>query len=461
MSRRRDRRPNIPTTVGSRPVVAVVGRPNVGKSTLFNRLVGAQIAIVEDKPGVTRDRNYADADLFGTEVTLVDTGGFDPEPGDPVTDLTRGQVQVAVDEADLILCVFDGRSPLTPADHETVRLLRRSGKPVVFAANKVDGDKQEAAGLDAYEAGMDRLFLVSALHGRGVGDLVDALVEALPEREAPEPVEAPESAVRVALVGRPNAGKSSLVNRLLGEERMLTDAAPGTTRDPIDSLVVHDGNPYVLIDTAGVRRRSKVSDASERHAVFAAIRSLDRAHVAVLVVDAAEGAAEQDARIAGLAVDRGCALVVAANKWDLVEGEAASKAASEGLREVLAFAPWAPHCRLSARTGRGLRRLLETVGKAAAEHDKRVGTGELNRFFEDLVAAKPPPLKGSRPVKFYYVSQVSVRPPKLVISCNYPDAIHFSYHRFIVNRIRERYGFEGTPLKVTYRRQGKREKPKT
>lgn len=452
------RRPGLPPQVGARPIVAIVGRPNVGKSTLFNRLVGSRLAIVEDFPGVTRDRHYADADFFGVPVTVVDTGGFDPEPGDPVTDLTRSQVRFAVDEADVLVCIFDGRVELSNADHETVRLLRKSGKPVVFAANKVDGGRHEAAALQGYELGIDDLTLISALHGRAVGDLVDRIVEALPERPPPDASDEVEGSVRVAIIGRPNAGKSSMVNRLLGEERMLIDDRPGTTRDSIDSLIEHKGRPIVLIDTAGVRRRSRVTDASERHAVFSAIRSLQRAHVAVLLVDAHAGAAEQDAKIAGLAVDRGCAVAIAPNKWDLIRGKEASDKAFEQCRDVLTFIHYAPLHRVSAKTGRGLDKLLDLILDLSDEHNRRVGTGELNRFFVDLVERKPPPMRGAKPVKFYYASQVAVRPPKFVVSCNFPNSIHFSYQRFVTNRIRERFGFERIPVKVVFKRSGKRDK---
>lgn len=453
--------PAIPPRVGANPIVAIVGRPNVGKSTLFNRIVGARLAIVEDQPGVTRDRNYADADLFGVQVTLVDTGGFDPEPGDPVTDLTRSQVQFAVDEADVIVCVFDGRAALTAPDFETVRLLRRSGKPVVFTANKVDGEKHEAGALEGYRVGVDELTLVSALHGRGVGDLVDCIVAALPPREDDDSddgaaVAEPEAAVRVAVVGRPNAGKSSLINRLLQEERMLISDVPGTTRDPIDSLYRHEKGTFVLIDTAGLRKKRRVSSGPERHAVFAAVRALQRAHVAVLMIDADTGPAEQDAKIAGLALDRGCALVVASNKWDLVKGQGASRRVEESTRDVLSFAPYAPFVRVSAKTGRGVNVLMRTVGEIAIEHNRRVPTAELNKFFEELVLRKPPPMRGARPVKFYYVSQVAVRPPKIMVSCNYPDAVHFSYQRFVGNRIRERFGFHGTPMRLVFKGKGRK-----
>lgn len=452
--------PAIPPRVGAKPIVAIVGRPNVGKSTLFNRLVGARLAIVEDQPGVTRDRNYADTDLFGVYVTLVDTGGFDPEPGDPVTDLTRSQVQFAVDEADVIVCVFDGRAPLTAPDFETVQLLRRSGKPVVFTANKVDGERHEAGALDGYRVGVDEITLVSALHGRGVGDLADRIVEALPPSARDDhddgSFEEPEGAVRVAVVGRPNAGKSSLVNRLLREERMLISDEPGTTRDPIDSLLQHEMGAFVLIDTAGLRKKRRVSSGPERHAVFAAVRALQRAHVAVLMIDADAGPAEQDAKIAGLALDRGCALVVASNKWDLLRGQAASRRVESSTRDVLSFAPFAPFVRVSAKTGRGVNVLMRTVSEIAIEHNRRVPTAALNKFFEELVLRKPPPMRGSRPVKFYYVAQVAVRPPKIVVSCNYPDAIHFSYQRFVGNRIRERFGFHGTPMRLVFKGKGRK-----
>jgi GTP-binding protein len=450
--------PSLPPQVGAKPIVAIVGRPNVGKSTLFNRLAGVSLAIVEDQPGVTRDRNYADTDFFGVPVTIVDTGGFDPEPGDPVTDLTREQVQLAVEEADAILCVFDGRTALTNADMETVRLLRRSGKPVVFAANKVDAARYEAAAMEAYQLGLEELTMISAAHGRGVNDLVDRIAAVLPDMAEEAAEETPEGTIRVALIGRPNAGKSSLINKLLGHERMLTNDQPGTTRDSIDSRFVHDEQSYVLIDTAGLRRRSRIADRSERHAVFSAIRALQRAHVAILLLDAQAGAAEQDAKVAGLAVDRGCALLVAGNKWDLVRGQEAADAAGYQAQQVLTFLPYVPFVRVSAKTGRGVDRLLATVKRIAEEHNRRVGTGELNRFFEEMVTHKPPPLKGGRPIKFYYAAQVAVRPPRFIISCNYPDAVHFSYRRFIMNRLRERFGFEGTPIRLVFKGRGRNKK---
>lgn len=459
----RQRIPGRPPQVGSRSIVAIVGRPNVGKSTLFNRLVGQRLAIVEDQPGVTRDRHYADADLFGVTVTLVDTGGFDPEPGDPVTDLTREQVRVAVDEADLVICVLDGRTELTSADHETVRLLRRSTKPVVFAANKVDGDRFEAGAFAAYELGVENLTLISALHGRGTTDLIDRIVEALPEPPATEvdqdeQDEENKGTIRVTIVGRPNAGKSSLVNRLLGQNRMLIDDHPGTTRDAIDTLIVHRDRPMVLIDTAGVRRQSRVAEPSEKHAVFSAIRSLERAHVAVLMIDAASGAAEQDAKIAGLAVDRGCALIVVPNKWDLIRGHEAAKEAVKQCREVLSFVPWAPLVRASTKTGKGHELLLDMIQDVADESNHRVGTGELNRFFEEMITSNPPPMRGGRPVRLYYAAQVAVRPPKFVITCNFPNAVHFSYRRFVTNRIRERFGFQRSPMRVVFKARARKER---
>lgn len=422
--------------------------------------MGAKLAIVEDEPGVTRDRHYADVDIFGTPVTIVDTGGWDPEPGDPVTDLTRSQVNLAIEEADLILCVFDGRQELSAADYDTVKLLRRSGKPVIFTANKVDGDKHEAEALAGYAVGVDELTLVSALHGRNTTDLADRILENLPQREAEEGVdEEPENAVRVAVIGRPNAGKSSLVNHLLGEERMLISDIPGTTRDSIDSLIMHEGQPMVMIDTAGLRKKRRVSKAPERHAVFSALRALQRAHVAILMVDSENGSAEQDAKIAGLAIDRGCALIIAPNKWDLIRGKEQSKEVIDQVREVLSFAPYAPLVRVSAKTGKGVSKLLSKVREVAEEHNKRISTGELNRFFEELVFNKPPPMKGGRPVKFYYCAQVAVRPPKIVVTCNFPNAVHFSYQRFVQNRLRERFGFNGTPMRVVFKARSRRQRP--
>lgn len=441
-------------TRGERPVVAIVGRPNIGKSTLFNRLVGERIAIVEDVPGVTRDRHYADAELGGRDVVLIDTGGFDPESDDPMREGIARHVLMALEEADVVVALLDATAPLTPADRAAAELLRRSSAKVVWVANKADDKRRAMEGLELYELGMHTLYPVSALHGRGLPELEDAIAAALPERKAGGAAY-DESVPRVAIVGRPNAGKSSLTNRLLGEERQLVDSRPGTTVDPIDTLLERDGKRYVLIDTAGIRRKRGIDESVEAIAVMKAIRSIERADVVVLLVDAAEGIAEQDARLAGLIVDRGRALVIGLNKADLLD-ERARNEAMRVANETLSFASWARIVMLSARTGRSIGKLLEAVDAARAEHGKRIATAEMNRFFEEVLAHHPPPTAKGRPVRLYYVTQAETHPPRFVVVTNEPDHVHFSYQRYVVNAIRERFGFEGTPIRISYKAKQRR-----
>ncbi|MGA3123610.1 MAG: ribosome biogenesis GTPase Der [Polyangiaceae bacterium] len=446
----------LPAGAGSAPVVAIVGRPNVGKSTLFNRLARARIAIVHDEAGVTRDRKYADVSAFGTPYTLVDTGGFDPDDDDPMKAGIARQVRSAVAEADAIVFVTDATTEPGGADRAAVALLRRSGKPVLFAANKADSPRADADAFDLYRLGVDKVYPVSALHGRGIGELESALVKALPEsREVPSEE---GDVARIALIGRPNAGKSSLMNRILGKERSLVDARPGTTRDSIDAIVERDGKRYVFIDTAGIRRKGKVAkEAStvESLSVLSSIRSIERAHIVVLLCDANEGVAEQDAKILGLAEERGRAMVVALNKVDLLaKGDFAK--AEENAREKLSFVSYVPIARTSAKTGRGLSDLFATIDRVHAAYFHRVGTGELNRFFAQVLAIRPPPTMGGRAPRLYYVTQTSVAPPTFVAMTNAPDSIHFSYRRFVVNQLRKQFSFEGAPVRVHYKARRRR-----
>ncbi|HEY8429293.1 MAG TPA: ribosome biogenesis GTPase Der [Sandaracinaceae bacterium] len=442
---------------GALPVVAIVGRPNVGKSTLFNRLAGERLAIVEDMPGVTRDRHYAQAWILGRPCVLVDTGGFDPHSDDPMREGIAHHVRLALEEADLVVCVLDATCDPLPADREAVHLLRETQKPVIFVANKADSPTKAQGAFSLYELGVESILPVSAAHGLGLGELEEALAAALPEVDESAGPDLPEGTPRLAIVGRPNAGKSSLTNRLLGEERQLVDSRPGTTIDAIDALVEIDGEPVVLIDTAGIRRRRAVKKdrGVEALSVMKAIRAIERSDGVVLMIDAAEGAAEQDARLAGLVVDRGRALVVALNKMDLLDAERRKKAIASA-REVLAFAPWAPIVPISAMTGRGTKKLIDTAKKALAEHDKRIPTAELNRFFEEVLERHPPPTHKGKAVRLFYVTQASSRPPTFVAVTNEPDAVHFSYQRYVANRIRERFGFDGTPVRVLYRRRRRR-----
>jgi GTP-binding protein len=450
MSRQRRTHARRPAgSIVNRPLVAIVGRPNVGKSTLFNRLAGQHIAIVEDIPGVTRDRHYADAVALGREFVLIDTGGFDPESDDPMKAGITDQVRLALEECDVVVCVVDATVDPLPADREAVALLRDAGKPVIFVANKADTKMKEHDAVSYYELGISSIMPISALHGRGIGNLEEAIAERLPELVE---ITDPELNVpRVAIIGRPNAGKSSLVNQLCGEDRQLVDDRPGTTVDSVDTLVERDGTRLILIDTAGIRRKRSVKKRGiEGLSVLQAIRSIERSHVVVLMVDAEAGVGEQDAKIAGLAHDRGRALVIALNKTDLLSREAQKKM-MDRTREVLAFVPWAPLVTLSALKGQGVTALLGRVADAVAEHRKRIGTAELNRFFEEVLEKHPPPTMHHRPVRLYYITQASFGPPTFVIMTNHPDGVHFSYQRYVVNQIRKRFGFRGTPIRVRYR----------
>ncbi|KYF69785.1 GTP-binding protein [Sorangium cellulosum] len=446
-----------PPPIPSAGIVALVGRPNTGKSTLFNRLVGRRVAIVHDEPGVTRDRHYGDVTSRGRRFTLVDTGGFDPESDDPMRQGIKRQIDLAIAEADVIVCVLDAVTPVTPSEHAELGLLRRAGKPVIYVANKADSPRAEAEAAELYRLGMERLILISALHGRGISDLEMAIEAALPAEPAATEVSA-EGALRIAIVGRPNAGKSSLVNRISGEERMLVDAQPGTTRDPIDTLVDRDGKRLLLIDTAGIRRKAKVTkedSAVEAVSVMHAIRAMERADVVLLLCDAAEGVAEQDAKILGLAVDRGCGIVIGLNKLDLLDRKALAKAEADA-RDKLAFVSWAPIVQVSARSGRGVAKLLETVGQVAAAYRKRVPTGELNRFFEQILLTHPPPTHGGRAPRLFFVTQAETSPPLFVVVASDPEKLHFSYRRYVANQLRQAFGLEGVPVRVKYKERRRR-----
>ncbi len=447
------------------PVVAVVGRPNVGKSTLFNRLVGFRKAVVHDRPGVTRDRLYEEAEFLDRRVLLIDTGGLEPDVETDLLSSMRRQSLVAIDEADVIIMMVDGRAGATPADEDVADLLRKSGKPVVLAVNKIDGQRQEELASEFWSLGLEPLVSVSAAHGRGIYELCEAAVQRLPDGLAVVPAdlepgtpieEADEGGpVRIAVVGRPNIGKSTLVNALLGEDRHVVDDVPGTTMDPVDSALEVDGRPYVVVDTAGVRKRARIDDQLERFVSLRAIRAIERCHVTLLMIDGTEGPTDQDARLAQLVDDRGRALIVLINKWDLVrdDPDINARTTEEALERRLPHITWAPHLFISAKTGKGLHRVLPTVDQVYREFDRRIPTAELNRFLEQAVAAHTPPQRYHHPVRLYYATQTRVRPPTFAVFSNTPEGIGPTYKRYLGNRLREVFGFEGTPLRLHLRRR--------
>lgn len=433
----------------STPLVAIVGRPNVGKSTLFNRLAGQAIAIVHDAPGVTRDRNYSDTNIQGRDITLVDTGGFDRTTDDPMGQGIARHVEAAIAEAHVIICVLDGSLPPTESDQDAVKLLRRSDKPVLYVANKIDGKAKDWLLSEHYELGVNHILGISALHGRHTGELEAAILRALPEETTHEREEEDER-LRVAFIGRPNAGKSSLLNRLSGEERSLVDSRPGTTRDPVDSEITYKGQRFLIVDTAGVRRKSKVDKGIEAHSVLRSIRVLGRTDVVVVMVDVTEGLAEQDARLLGLAIDRGRAVVVGLNKVDLLPQRDIKKAC-EDARHELHFSKWTPVIPLSAKSGHGVHQLMAEVAEAGKRMQKRVSTSELNQFFERVIQEHPPPTRAGKAPRIYYLTQTGVTPPTFVAFTSAPDHIDESYKRFITNRIRETFGYEAVPLRLYFR----------
>ncbi len=455
----------------SAPLVAVIGRPNVGKSTLFNRLVGGRPALVHDTPGLTRDRRYGEVDYFGKELRIVDTGGLDPEAATEVIGAgIHRQALRAIDEADALLLVVDGRAGVSAIDHELAKQLRATGKPVFLAVNKIDHPKADHLVHEFSELGLGNAYAISAAHGRGIDGLLEAITDAVcpPREPEPDPLFDPEpednledesedaqarrdardkQPLRVAFVGRPNAGKSSLTNRLLGEERSLVHDVAGTTTDPVDAQFSIGGRDYVLVDTAGIRRKARIDEEIEKISVSMAIGQIERADVAVLVIDAAIGPAEQDARIAGKIEEAGRAIVIALNKSDLVQGEAKKSALKELTKDTFHFLDWAPVVNLSAQRGDGVDRLLDVVDQVAKEHRKRIPTAQLNRFFADVIEEMPPPLHKGHAVRIHYITQGAVRPPTFILMANKPELAP-SYKRFIANRLRQAYGFKGTPIRI-------------
>ena len=432
----------------SQPIVALVGRPNVGKSALFNRLVGERLAIVVDRPGTTRDRLYAQAGWAGHEFTVVDTGGLLAAPTDDLLLQVQAQANLAIQEADVVIFLVDVLSGITTGDWEVAEIVRRSAKPVILAANKADNAERRLAANEFYALGIEPLFAISALHGTGTGDLLDAVVASFPP-----PVEevAPER-IGVAISGRPNVGKSSLLNAILGQERTIVSPIPGTTRDAIDTALTWRGQEVTLIDTAGLRRRGAIEPGVEKYSVLRALRAINRAHVVLLVVDASEGVAAQDAHIAGYILEESKSVVVVVNKWDLVEKEPGVEAAfRERLRETLKFLPYVPVLFASAVRRRGIAEVMDTALRVREARLRRVSTGELNDLVRDATAAHAPPSKWGKRLRIYYATQPTVDPPTFVFFVNDMRLVHFSYERYLENQIRERFPFEGTPIRLAFR----------
>ena len=436
-----------------KPIVAIVGRPNVGKSTLFNRISGTRKAIVDDMPGVTRDRNYLDVTWDDHTFTMIDTGGFEPEAKEGLLAQMREQAMLAVEEADLIVFLADGKEGLMPADYEVADLLRRSTKPLVFAVNKIDSKKRMEGLYDFYSLGLPEPIPVSAEHGTGTDDLMDKILSLIPKYNE-EPLS--EDVTRLAVIGRPNVGKSSLVNKLLGYERLIVSDIPGTTRDTIDTLMTVDDKKYLLIDTAGIRKKGRVSQKLEKYTVVQALRSMDRCDVVLLMIDAVEGVTEQDTKVAGYAHDRGKGCVIVVNKWDLIEKETKTyEKYVDDVRFKLKYLAYAPVISISALTGQRAVKVLEVVDKVSAECSKRMGTGVLNRAFQEMTKGHMAGMYMNRAVKFYYITQTSAKPPTFTLFVNFPEGVHFSYERYLENKLREAFGFEGTPIRLQFRKRGR------
>ncbi len=438
-----------------RAIVCIVGRPNVGKSTLFNRIVGQRIAITEDTPGVTRDRIYAEAEWLNNHFTLIDTGGLEPNNEDAIMSNIRKQAEVAIDTADVILFVVDGIEGLTSTDREIANILRKSSKNVILVGNKIDTHKTPPQIYEFYELGFGEPALISGEQALGIGDLLDEVVKYFPVNKD---IEEKDNLVKVTFIGKPNVGKSSLINYILGEERVIVTNIPGTTRDSIDSYFTYGEHEYVLVDTAGLRKKKKIYEDVERFSVVRTLASVDRSDICVLVIDAIEGVTEQDTKIAGYAHDNGKAIIIAINKWDLVDKDAKTyRNFEKDLRETLAFISYAPIIFISAKTGQRINKLLDLINVVNNNYNLRISTGVLNDIINQAILMNQPPSDKGKRLKIYYASQVSVRPPRFVIFINDIELMHFSYHRYLENQIRSHFGFDGTPIQFDFKQRGKGE----
>jgi len=437
----------------AKPILAVVGRPNVGKSTLFNKIAGRRVSIVDDSPGVTRDRVYADAEWAGRQFALIDTGGLDPESEDVIVQQIYNQAELAMETADVILFVTDVKTGPIDSDIDVANVLRRTKKPVLLAVNKVDDMHYE--NMDVYEfykLGLGDPIPISAGQGLGIGDLLDEIINLLP---AETDIQPDSDAIHAAVIGKPNVGKSSLINRILREDRLIVSDIPGTTRDAVDSEVIIDGQKYIFIDTAGIRRKAKIKGNIERYSIIRAVSAVSRADVCVIIINAEEGVTEQDSKIAGIAHEHGKASVIAVNKWDLIEKD--DKTMNVFLRAIaneLGFMPYAPKLFISAKTGQRLNKLYELIHMAYQNHSMRIATGVLNDVLMEAVALNQPPTDKGRQLKILYGTQVSVKPPTFVLFVNDSELMHYSYKRYIENQIRESFGFVGTPIRILVRNRG-------
>lgn len=434
----------------SKPVVAIVGRPNVGKSTLFNALAGEKIAIVKDTPGVTRDRIYADVTWLDKEFTLIDTGGIEPDSRDVILSQMREQAQIAIDTADVILFMTDVKQGLVDADSKVADMLRRSHKPVILAVNKVDNYQKMLPDVyEFYNLGIGEPMPISAAEKIGLGDMLDRVLENFPEGAGEEEE---DERPRIAIVGKPNVGKSSIINKLTGEDRVIVSDIAGTTRDAIDTNIVHNGREYVFIDTAGLRRKNKIKEDLERYSIIRTVTAVERADVVLIVIDAVEGVTEQDAKIAGLAHERGKGVIIVVNKWDAIEkNDKTVKEYEHQVRLILSFMPYAEIMYASAKTGQRLPKLFDMIDMVIENQTLRVATGVLNEIMTEAVAMQQPPSDKGKRLKLYYITQVSVKPPTFVIFVNDKELMHFSYTRYLENKIREAFGFKGTSLKFFIR----------
>ena len=434
----------------SKPVVAIVGRPNVGKSTLFNALAGEKIAIVKDTPGVTRDRIYAEVNWLDKDFTLIDTGGIEPESRDVILAQMREQAQIAIDTADVILFMTDVKQGLVDADSKVADMLRRSHKPVILVVNKVDNfQKMMPDVYEFYNLGIGDPMPISAAERIGIGDMLDKVLEHFPERSG---TEEEDERPRIAIVGKPNVGKSSIINKLIGEDRVIVSDIAGTTRDAIDTDIVHNGREYVFIDTAGLRRKNKIKEELERYSIIRTVTAVERADVVLIVIDAVEGVTEQDAKIAGIAHDRGKGVIIVVNKWDAIEkNDKTVKEYEQKIRMVLSFMPYAEIMYVSAKTGQRLPKLFDMIDMVIENQTLRIATGVLNEIMTEAVALQQPPSDKGKRLKLYYITLVAVKPPTFVIFVNDKELMHFSYTRYLENRIREAFGFKGTSLKFFIR----------